>query len=110
MSGNQMTKYWKVGVTATVGGYISVNAKDAEEAQEMVLEQVEHWGLDVLDTKLYRNTQKKYADFIDSEITHRENEIIETELISDEPYDQQLVVGGKRYNPNTRKWNEEVQS
>lgn len=97
-------KYWRVGVSATVGGYISVNAKDAEEAEKMVSEQVEYWGLDNLNDKLYRNTQKKYADFVDSEITHRENDYFIPELLSEEPYDQQLIVGGKKYNPNTKKW------
>ena len=96
-------KHYEVEITSTIGGYISVNAKSAEEAKTIIEKAISELDLEALNEKLYHNHQKKYADFTGAEITHREH-FIHPEVIGDEAFDRQLVVGQKSYNSNTRKW------
>ena len=55
-------KHYEVEITSTIGGYISVNAKSAEEAKTIIEEAISELGLEALDEKFYHNHQKKYAD------------------------------------------------
>ena len=96
-------KHYEVEITSTIGGYISVNANSSEEAKIIIEKSISDLGFEALNEKLYRNRGKKYADFTGSEITHREYSMY-SEVISDEAFDKQLVVGQKSYNSNTRKW------
>lgn len=79
-------KHYEVEITSTIGGYISVNAKSAEEAKTIIEKAISDLGFEALNEKLYNNHQKKYADFTGSEITHREH-FIYPEVISDEAFD-----------------------
>ncbi len=83
-------KHYEVEITSTIGGYISINAKSAEEAKKIIVNAISELGFEALNEKLYNNHQKKYADFTGSEITRREN-LIYPEVISDEPFDTGIL-------------------
>ena len=83
-------KHYEVEITSTIGGYISINAKSAEEAKKIIEKAISELGFEALNEKLYKNHQKKYADFTGSEITHREI-LIHPEVISDEAFDTGIL-------------------
>jgi hypothetical protein len=97
-------KHYQVEVLSSVGGYISLNAKSEEDAVKQVENQVAEYGVEPLIDKLYHNNSKKYRDYTGAEVTYRDEQVTIDSILSSKPFDRQLVIGNKKYNSETRKW------
>jgi len=97
-------KHYQIEVLSSVGGYISINAESEGDAIKQIENQVAECGVEPLIDKLYRNNSKKYRDYTGAEVTYRDEQVSLDSILSNEPFDRHLVVGGKKYNSKTRKW------
>ena len=98
-------KHYKVQVLSSIGGYISINATSEESAVQQIQKEVDWHGVEPLIDKLYNNTSKKYRDYTGAEINHRDEEVSIDSIISNQAFDRQLIIGNKKYDSNTGKWN-----
>ncbi len=98
-------KHYQVEVLSSIGGYITINATSEESALQQIQEEVDYHGVEPLIDKLKYNTSKKYRDYTGAEINHRDEEVSIDSTISNQAFDRQLIIGNKKYNSSTGKWN-----
>ena len=79
-------KTYRVWITETIGGFVYVDAANEDEAEEVVTELVDHWGV---DSMIYVNSEECKKQMDDKNIspgkhTHGERETAGAEAISDD--------------------------